>query len=328
MTDTGKSTDPKILIHASDPAPMLARLKKRHPSLQATGCSTYQNLPDKLQSFAPEIYYGIRFAGSAGFPRGALLGEFAPKWISVGGSGVDHLQDWDPKQIQVTNSAGVAASMMAEFILGGFLHFSLDIAGLQRDRGTATWQGGRQMVPLSGKTLLIVGLGQTGGAIAERAKAFGMHTIGTRARPRPTPHIDEVFSADQLRELWPRADFIAVCVPLLASTRGLIDAAAFNQMRDGVVLADVSRGGVIESAALVASLESGKLGGAVLDVFETEPLPSAHKLWQTPNTLVSPHCSSVFEGWEMASFDMFCDNVERYLADEPLRNLVDPKLGY
>ena len=99
-------------------------------------------------------------------------------------------------------------------------------------------------------------------------------------------------------------------------------------MKPGVVLADVSRGGVIDGSALIDALNSGQVGGAVLDVFETEPLPPKHPLWNVENVLISPHCSSVFEGWEMASFDMFCDNLDNYLASKPLSNLVDPNLGY
>ncbi len=319
---------PKVIIHTAEPAPMLARLSERHPTIEALGCSTYLDLPSMLESFRPDVYYGIRFAGSDRFPRDALLGEFAPKWISIGGSGVDHLKNWNSDQVNVTNAAGVAASMMAEFMLGGFLHFTLDVAGLQRDKIARNWQPDRHMVPLSGKTLLIIGLGQTGCALAQRAKAFGMNVIGTRARPKTTDYVDEVFTAGDLSALWHRADYIAVCVPLLNSTRGLVDGSAFEQMRNGVVLADVSRGSVVNSDALVSALASHKLGGAILDVFEIEPLPSTHPLWEAENILISPHCSSVFDGWEMASFEMFCNNMDNFITGRPLSNLVNPEHGY
>lgn len=323
---TGKTA--KVIVHALEPEQMLERLSARYPSIEAIGCTTYADLPSDLAAFRPDIYYGIRFAGTDGFPRDALFGEFGPKWISVGGSGVDHLHSWNPNQIHVTNSAGVAASAMAEFMLGGFLHFTLDVAGLERDRTNRVWQSDRQIIPLSNKTLLIVGLGQTGSALAQRAKAFGMKVIGIRARPKSTDNVDEIYTADRLPELWHRADFVAVCVPLLNSTRGLIGTSAFDRMRKGTVIADVSRGGVMDGAALIEALMTEKLGGAVLDVFETEPLPQGHQLWDLENVLVSPHCSSVFDGWEMASFDMFCDNLDNYLAGRQLTNLVDPQRGY
>ena len=318
----------RVIVHAIDPSPMLERLGQRHPSVDAVGCSTYAGLASSLDAFRPNIFYGIRFDGTQRFPREALLGEAAPDWISIGGSGVDHLGRWDPDRIQVTNSAGVAASMMAEYMLGGFLHFTLDIGGLERDKSNQIWQADRLMVPLSGKTLLIIGLGQTGRALAARAKAMGMKVLGTRARPKETANVDEVYTANQLGELLPRADFIAVCVPLLESTRGLVDAQAFARMKPGVVLADVSRGGVVEGEALIDALNKNHIGGAVLDVFETEPLPTEHELWQVENVLISPHCSSVFDGWEMASFDMFCDNLDNFLEGKPLSNIVNPDLGY
>jgi phosphoglycerate dehydrogenase-like enzyme len=318
----------KVVIHALEPQPMLERLKQRHPTVEAIGCSSYGQLPSCLKTFQPDIYYGIRFDGTAGFPRDALFGEFGPNWISIGGSGVDHLHHWDTERVQVTNASGVAASMMAEFMLGGFLHFNLDVEGLERDKAARVWQADRQMIPLSGKTLLIVGLGQTGCALAHRAKALGMHVIGTRARVKPTPDVDEVFTARQLNQVLPRADYIAVCVPLLSSTQDLIDKDAFKQMNADVVLADVSRGGVVNGQALLEALNSASIRGAILDVFETEPLPAEHLLWQAKNVLISPHCSSVFEGWEMASFDMFCENLDNYLTGEPLNNLIDPDLGY
>ena len=227
----------------------------------------------------------------------------------------------------VTNAAGVAADMMAEYVLGGLLHFTLDVPGLEADRADRRWAS-RSLTPLAGRTLLVIGLGHTGRAVAARAKAFGMTVIGTRARPRPTDHVDEVFADSELSSLWQSADAIVVCAPLLSSTRGLLDDAAFAAMNDGVLLVDVSRGGLVDAAALMRALRAGKVSGAVLDVFETEPLPSQHPLWCMDNVLLSPHCSSVFDGWEVDSTRLFAENLSRFLADEPLNNVVDPARGY
>ena len=137
-------------------------------------------------------------------------------------------------------------------------------------------------------------------------------------------NVDEVHGASVLPELWSRADFIAVCVPLLDTTQNLIDQAAFAAMKPGVVLADVSRGGVVNGAALVEALDTGKLGGAVLDVFEQEPLPEESALWSFENLIISPHCSSVFDGWEELSIKMFSENIRRWRNGEPLLNEVRP----
>ncbi|MEM0922595.1 MAG: D-2-hydroxyacid dehydrogenase, partial [Pseudomonadota bacterium] len=181
---------------------------------------------------------------------------------------------------------------------------------------------------LRGKTLLILGLGHTGQAIARLGRAFGMHVIGTRARPEPMEAVDEVHAPGALPDLIARADFIAVSVPLIPATRGLLDADAFAAVKPGVILADVSRGAVIDQSALLNALRDGRIAGAALDVFETEPLPPDNPLWSEPHVLISPHCSSVYAGWEEASFEFFLANLARWCSGEPLLNQVDPARGY
>jgi phosphoglycerate dehydrogenase-like enzyme len=176
--------------------------------------------------------------------------------------------------------------------------------------------------------LLVVGLGHTGQAIAARAKAFGMTVLGTRARPQPMENVDEVAGPDGLVALASRADFIAVCTPLTADTRGLVNRTVLNAAKPGVVLADVSRGGVIVAQDLIEALQSGQVGGAALDVFETEPLPADSAFWSLENVLISPHCSSVSDGWAQASFDLFLTNLSRWMEGKALLNTVDPVRGY
>ncbi|HUR42895.1 MAG TPA: NAD(P)-dependent oxidoreductase, partial [Aestuariivirga sp.] len=160
------------------------------------------------------------------------------------------------------------------------------------------------------------------------AQAMGMTTLGVRARPKLTDHFDEIHGMDALPNLWPRANFIVCCVPLLESTRKLIGKPAFAAMKPGAVLIDVSRGGVVDEGALVDALQSGKLRGAALDVFTTEPLPRDHVLWGLQNVIITPHCSSVYDGWEMKSLAMFSENLHRYRRGEALENIVDPARGY
>ena len=210
------------------------------------------------------------------------------KWLAVGGSGVDHLGPWNAATVTVTNTAGAAADMIAEYVLGAMLSFSLGLRGFFRQQQARQWISGK-VVPIEGSTLLILGLGHTGCAVARRAKAMGMVTLGVRARPRPTDHVDEVHGVDALPGLWRRADFIVCSVPLLAETRGLVGADAFAAMKPGAVLIDVSRGGVVDEAALIAALDANRLKGAALDVFATEPLPADHPLWGYDNVIITPH---------------------------------------
>ena len=182
--------------------------------------------------------------------------------------------------------------------------------------------------PLAGKSLLIVGLGNTGQALAARAKAFGMKVLGTRACPEPMLHVDEVHPAEDLKKLMPNADFIAVSTPLTPATHGLIDKDKIAAMKPGVIFADVSRGGVVDQRALYDALQTGQIAAAVLDVFETEPLPETSPLWALENVIISPHCSSVYAEWEKASFEIFIKNLGRWMKGEELINIVNPNRGY
>jgi len=318
---------PRIVLHNDKTAKLTAQLLARFPDADFRECNSYGDLPSLIKSYRPDIVYSVRFAGTPGFPSDALFGANGPKWIANGGAGTDHLGKWDASKTVVTNAAGVAADMMAEYVFGGFLHFTLDVPGLQKDKAAKSWNA-RRVVPLCGKTVLIVGLGHTGQAIAARAKAFGMTVLGTRATPRAMAHVDEVHPADALQGLLPRADFIAVCTPLTTKTRGLIGVEEIGSMKSGVILADVSRGGVVVHSALLHGLKAQHIAGAALDVFETEPLPGGSPFWELENVIISPHCSSVFSEWEAASFDLFLQNLAHWLKGEGLINVVDPTRGY
>ena len=317
----------RVLLHNSDTDPLEDALRKAFPDVSVTMCHSYAALPQALETAKPDVVYTVRFAGTGGYPRAALFGANGPAWVSNGGAGTDHFGHWDPDRVTVTNAAGVAADMMAEYIMGAFLHHNLDVPGLMQDQEQRVWRQ-RTVKPLRGKTLVIVGMGQTGQALAARASAFGMVVCGTRAHPQPTHNCQEVVAPDGLLSLLPRADFIAVCTPLTEETRGLLGERAFRAIRRGAFLANVSRGGVVDEQALFAALQDGRLAGAALDVFETEPLPADDPLWNAPGVIISPHCSSVYDGWEMASFAMFLENLNRWTHGQKLHNIVDPRRGY
>ena len=316
-----------VVIHYDRPELFIDLLENRFPDIGFTCCRTYEALPETLETIAPEVFYGIIFAGRRDYPRAAMLATPSLKWISVGGSGTDHLAPWDPAAVTVTNSAGVAAEVMAQYVLGAILSLSLGFpafAAAQRER---RWVEG-MVRPISGRTAAVVGLGSTGRAVARNLKSMGLRVVGVRANPGPTEHVDRVYGADGLHEALAVADFVILCLPLTEATRHCIDEAAIAAMTPGVILVDVSRGGVLVGDALVAGLRSGHVAGAALDVFEGEPLASESPLWSLKNVIVTPHCSSVYEGWERRSAEMFGDNLVRYLAGEPLENIVDPARGY
>lgn len=318
---------PTVMLHTDEPEAALEIVRAAHPDLTVHGCHSYAALPAALAESGAEVVYSVRFAGSPGFPRAALTAENAVRWVSVGGSGTDHLMPWNPDRVTVTNAAGVAGDMVAEYALGVMLSLSLDLRGFARSQKDRKWVRGR-VRSVAGQTLLIVGVGHTGRALARRAKAMGMNVIGLRARPVPTENVDETHGIDALARLLPQADFVTVCVPLLPSTRGLIGPVELAAMRPGAVLIDVSRGGVVDGQALVAALQQGRIAGAALDVFETEPLPPDHPFWAMPNVIMTPHCSSVYDGWDRKAVAMFAENLTRYRRSELLRNIVNPERGY
>lgn len=318
----------KLLVHIDAPDRALEIVARRHPDVAVAVCRDYASMGDALARERPDAVYTVRFAGTPGYPREAMLAAPSLKWIAVGGSGTDHLMPWDTGRLTVTNSAGVAAEAMAQYIIGGILHFTLGFAGFARQQCDHFWNKASAVETVTGRTMAILGLGKTGQAVAKVAKALDMRIVGIRARPAPTAHVDRVEPMEQLHSVLGVADFVVVCLPLTPATRGLIDAAAFAVLKPGAVLVDVSRGGIVRQAALVDALKSGRLRGAVLDVFETEPLPGESPLWDMDNVIVTPHCSSVYDGWERRSVEMFCDNLDRWKRGEPLQNVVDPTRGY
>jgi phosphoglycerate dehydrogenase-like enzyme len=321
------SADPRVILHTDRPEAAMAVLGETHPDLDVHSCDSYAALPEMIERVTAEVVYSVRFDGTPRYPRQALVESGTVKWVSVGGSGTDHLGHWDPERLIVTNAAGVAAGMLAEYALGAMLSFSLDLRGFERRQQARRWGGGR-VEPIEGKTVLIVGLGKTGTALAGRAKAMGMKTLGIRARPVAMPALDEVHGPDALPALLAHADFIVCCVPLLPSTRGLLGTAAFAAMKPSAVLIDISRGGVVDEAALLAALDGKRIKGAALDVFATEPLPIDHPLWGYDTVAITPHCAAVYDGWDIKAVRMFADNLKRYRSGAPLDNVVNPQRGY
>ena len=316
----------KLLVHYDRPEIFLDALGERLPGLEIHCCRSYDDLAGDLARFAPEVMYCIKFEGRP-YPRDAVLAAPTLKWVAVGGAGVDHLAPWDPARLQVTNAAGVASDMMAQYVLAGVLALSLRLPRFLRRQAEHRWAPG-EVDSIAGKTLAVIGLGHTGRDVARRARAAGLRVLGLRARPRPEPGVERVVGPEGLHEILAAADFVAVCLPLTPETHHVIDARAIAAMKPGACLIDVSRGGVVEGAALAEALAAGRLGGALLDVFEQEPLPPDSPFWDLENVMVTPHASSVYSGWERASALMLCDNIARWQAGRPLENLVDPARGY
>ncbi|MDB4223247.1 NAD(P)-binding domain-containing protein [Granulosicoccus sp.] len=232
---------PVVLLHTDNPEASANVLLSVHPDLNVHTCNSYESLPDALEQSQAEIIYSVRFAGTLNYPREAIFNTKSVKWLSVGGSGTDHLSPWNPANVVVTNAAGVAASMMAEYIIGCLLSFRLNLRQFHQAQLDQRWLAG-SVKPIEGSTVLVLGLGHTGRAVAKKCQALGMKVLGTRANPQATEHVDEVHGIENLNKLLPRADVIVCSVPLLDSTQHLLSTQHFKLMPSNCILIDVSRG--------------------------------------------------------------------------------------
>jgi phosphoglycerate dehydrogenase-like enzyme len=231
-------------------------------------------------------------------------------------------------RVLITRAGGVHVVPLAEFAIFGLLAFTKGLPRLLADKAERRWDH-YPVVELAGATLLIVGLGSIGREVARLAKAFHMHVVAVNRTGQPdVPHVDEVRPPRFLGDLLPIAHGVVLTPPLTQETRGMIDARAISRMRSGAIVVNVGRGGVVDEEALVEALEDGRLAGAALDVFSTEPLPKGSPLWRLPNVLISPHTAalSVHENERIVA--LFAENLRRYLRGDDLVNRVLPSLLY
>lgn len=224
-----------------------------------------------------------------------------------------------------SHAIGEHAVAMALSLARGLVRYGKEMQGGEWDPEYAR---SGAMYSVSGKTLLVIGLGGIGNAAAKRAKALGMRVIATRNSSRKGPsYVDYVGLSDEVGKLASEADIVINALPLTTSTKGLVDAELIAQFKPGAFFINVGRGGTVVTDALVAALESGQVAGAGLDVTDPEPLSSDHPLWQMPNVIITPHVS--WAGADRRYHAMLLrENLRRYLAGEALLNVVDPERGY
>ena len=248
------------------------------------------------------------------------------RWVQAISAGVDHheLDRLQEDGVALTNASGVHAQPIAEQVLGYMLAFERGIAQGIRQQERGVWErysGGE----LLGKTLGVVGLGAIGTRVAQVGAALGMETIGTKRDPSSAPDVvDEAFGPDGLWEVLTRSDYLVLACPLTDETEGLIGSDKLAAMGSEAVLVNIARGGVVDQDALTRTLQQHHIGGAALDVFETEPLPQDSVLWNLSNVIVTPHMAgSTPKYWERCG-ELFVENYERYVerGPEALENRV------
>ena len=285
----------------------------------------YADEPDFAALAEAEFFMG------SGFDT-RRLADHAPRLriVHCTSAGVDQYLplDWLPAGAVLTNSSGIHAEKGGEFGLLALLMLNDRIPEHATNQRRHRWHRTLSS-PIRGKTVLIHGVGALGGAIAEKAKLLGLQVLGTRRSGAPHPYVDRMHGPGDLRRLLPEADFLVVSCPVTAETRGSIGAAEIALLRPEAGLVNVSRASVVDYAALADALRGGRLAGAVLDVFEQEPLPPEAPWWDVPNLLVIPHVSSDNpEDYVRRSVALLAENIGHLVAGRPLRNVVDPVRGY
>lgn len=228
--------------------------------------------------------------------------------------------------ILVTNAAGMHARPLAEYVVFVMLYFARRWPRMAAEQRARHWQR-CAIDTLEGKTLGVIGLGSVGRMVAKLARPFGMRVVGTR-RSGADADVDQAFTPDRLDAVLAQSDYVVLSVPSTPETAGMIGARELARMKPTAVLINIARGTLVDEAALIETLRSGRLAGAALDVVSREPLASDSPLWEMPNVLVTPHSMSTAHSENAWLTDLFCDNLRRYLNGEPLRNQVDKTRGY
>jgi phosphoglycerate dehydrogenase-like enzyme len=269
-----------------------------------------------------------------GFAMPRDLVGLAPRlrWVASIATGVDHLRGTGVLEADVplTTVGGLFAPTIAEHVFAAILHFARRLDDFAAQRRERTWRA-RRVRGLAGGTLGLVGVGRIGGAVALRAKAFGMTTVGVGrgpARGRRVAGVDRLLDRAELPVLLAAADWVVLAVADVPETRGMIGAAELGAMRPEAVLVNVGRGTTVDEPALVAALERGAVAGAALDVFAHEPLPATSPLWTLPNVLVTPHVATNVVDYVPRALAQFTENLARFAAGTPLENRFDRARGY
>jgi phosphoglycerate dehydrogenase-like enzyme len=281
-------------------------------------------------------------------PPDALTRAPRLRWIQLHSAGADHLLEHSimRSDVAVTTTSGIHATPIAEYALASILAQRWQVPRWTRCQRVGEWPAGRWSLytrpELRGSTLGILGYGSIGREIARLGQAFGMRVLAMRRSAGsaergyavegtgdPQGLIPEQFYApERLHEMLAECDYVVVALPLTGATRHFIGEAELRAMKPTSYLVNIARGAIVDEAALVRALHEGWIAGAGLDVFEQEPLPLDSPLWELENALISPHVAGFTARYDERAAALFAENLRRYLAGEPMLNLVDRVAGY
>jgi phosphoglycerate dehydrogenase-like enzyme len=314
----------------SEPAmPQLSMLGELHQSADVVVGNTTHAF-GKAAADAEVIF---NWSGSLSLIREVFLMSPHVRWVHSRSAGLERtlFPELIASDVVMTNGSGVFSPSLGEFALAAILYFAKDFRRMIRNQMAGAWEP-FDVLPISGKTIGIVGYGDIGRAVAARVRPLGMNVLAIKRRVSKQnsadPLANQIFGAEERIGVLSRCDYIVVAAPLNAETRGLIGPAEFAAMKPGAVIINVGRGPVIEENAMIKALSEGTIKGAALDVFDEEPLPEGHPFYEMENVLLCPHCADHTPDWLDNAMRFFIDQFERFRSGEMLLNVVDKKLGY
>ncbi len=272
----------------------------------------------------------LQWSGSKELLRTLFASCEKVRWIHSRAAGVDSLlfPELVESNVVLTNGSGVFSSSLGEFVLAAILYFAKDLRRMIRNQAAHAWEQ-FDVEEIAGQTVGIIGYGDIGRAVASRVKAMKMRVLATKRHVLLNdPMVERFFRPEEQREMLALCDYIVATAPLTRETRHMISDPEFEAMKPNAVIINVGRGPVIDEAALLRALTLKRIKGAALDVFEHEPLPNEHPLYEMENVLLSPHCADHTSDWQDQAMRLFLEQYGRFARGEPLKNIVDKKLGY
>jgi phosphoglycerate dehydrogenase-like enzyme len=332
----------EVLVTAPFPEELIEKIRAVSPNIELEQLRLQNGEWPADRVTDAEIYYAI-----SGVPHP----EQAPnlRWVQTHSAGVDHLRDhpfWD-SDVTITTTSGIHATNMAQYVMAQILAWANRVPRWLHYQAQGEWPDKRweRFVPdeLRGKTLGIAGYGSIGRQIARLAKCFGMTVLATKRNVKVLEDQDymladtgdpggnlaaRIYPGEATRSMVSECDYVVIALPLTDRTHHLFDREMFRAMKSNAFLINIGRGEIINEEDLVRALKKGRIAGAGLDVFETEPLPEDSPLWTMENVIISPHVSGFTPSYDERAVDLFTENLRRYLAGDPLLNVVNREEGY
>lgn len=307
----------KILSQVELEEKEIERLKAELPGLEVVVAPSIEKEMEEIVD--ADIFFGR-------IPQSVFIAGKKLKWVQVFGAGVEtqFFPELVNSNVILTNTSGAYNYTMADQAFALILAISRGIAMFERNRKQRIWGRTTKLRQLAGQTLGVIGLGNIGGEIAKRGKAFGMKVIAVDIRDIECPsYVDQLCKIDNLDDVLRQSDYLVLVVPLTNLTRGMIGREELRKMKPTAYLINIGRGPLVDEKALIEALKTGIIAGAGLDVFEKEPLPPDSELWDMENVVMSPHVGGLSPETRALSFEIFLENFKRFISNKPLRNVVD-----